>query len=70
MTGEEIAKAGLLGDDYWLYVVEQCHDAKGTLFHAWKNPAAVFADVTRDVAFIQIPGSALSAARKDEVVDA
>ena len=63
MTGQEIARAGLLGDDYWLYVVDECNDGNGSLFHAWRNPAAVFADATQDVAVIRIPGSALSEAR-------
>jgi len=68
MTGQEVAKAGLLGDDYWLYVVDKCNDGGGTLFHAWRNPAIVFADAAQDVAVVRIPGSALSAAR--EVVSA
>ncbi|HZQ77190.1 MAG TPA: helicase-related protein [Acidimicrobiia bacterium] len=68
MTGQEIAKAGLLGNDYWLYVVDQCNDGNGTLFHAWRHPAVVFADAAQDVAIVRIPGSALSAAR--EVVPA
>ena len=64
MTGQEVARAGLLGDDYWLYVVDQCHDSVGTLFHHWQNPASVFADATKDVAVVSIPGSALAAARE------
>jgi superfamily II DNA or RNA helicase len=64
MTGQEVARAGLLADDYWLYVVEQCQDSVGTLFHSWQNPASVFADATKDVAIVRIPGSALSAARE------
>jgi hypothetical protein len=66
MTGQEVAKAGLLGQDFWLYVVDQCHDGSGTLFHAWRDPAAVFADATHDVAIVRIPGSALAAARGDK----
>jgi superfamily II DNA or RNA helicase len=64
MTGQEVARAGILGDDYWLYVVDQCHDSIGTLFHHWQDPASVFADATKDVAVVQIPGSALKAARE------
>jgi superfamily II DNA or RNA helicase len=64
MTGQEVARAGLLGDDYWLYVVDQCNDSLGTLFHYWRNPALVFADATKDVAVVSIPGSALTAARQ------
>ncbi len=63
MTGEEVLKAGLLGENYWLYVVDQCHDGRGTLFHAWRDPALVFDGATKDVALVRIPGSALSAAR-------
>ncbi|MGA2805141.1 MAG: helicase-related protein [Acidimicrobiales bacterium] len=64
LTGQEIAKAGLLADDYWLYVVDNCNDGRGSLFHAWRNPAAVFADAAQDVAVVRIPGSALSAAKE------
>jgi superfamily II DNA or RNA helicase len=64
MTGQEVAKAGLLGDDYWLYVVDGCSDGSGSLFYAWRNPAAVFADAAQDVATVRIKGSALSAARE------
>jgi hypothetical protein len=64
MTGQEIAKAGLLADDYWLYVVDGCSDGRGSLFYAWRNPAAVFADAAQDVAAVRIPGSALSAAKE------
>src|SRR5487761_1182716 len=64
MTGQEVAKAGLLADDYWLYVVDGCSDGHGSLFHAWRNPAAVFADAAQDVAVVRIPGSALSAAKE------
>ena len=64
LTGNELAKAGLLGDDYWLYVVDRCAEG-GVLFAAYQNPAAVFAEAARDVAILKIPGSALKTA-KDE----
>ena len=64
LTGNEIVKAGLLGDEYWLYVVDQCRDG-GKLYAAYRNPAAVFADVTRDVTVVRINGSALEAARQE-----
>ena len=63
LTGQEIAKAGLLADDYWLYVVDGCKDGRGDLFYAWQNPAAIFAGAAQDVAVVRIPGSALSKAR-------
>ena len=48
LTGNELAKAGLLGDDYWLYVVDRC-DNGGVLYAAYQNPALVFAGATKDV---------------------
>lgn len=62
LTGNELAKAGLLGDDYWLYVVDQC-DAGGTLYAAYQNPAIVFVGATKDVPVLRITGSELKAAR-------
>ena len=64
LTGNEIVKAGLLRDEYWLYVVDRCCDG-GRLYAAYPNPASVFADVTRDVTVVRINGSALEAARQD-----
>ena len=63
LTGNEIARAGMLGDDYWLYVVDQCHDGSGTLFAAYQNPAELFAGLTKDVPLIRINGSDLKTAR-------
>ena len=65
LTGNEIVKAGLLGNEYWLYVVDECRDG-GSLYAAYQNPAAVFADVTKDVTVVQINGSALAAARQED----
>ena len=64
LTGNEIVKAGLLGDEYWLYIVDRCCDG-GRLYAAYQNPAAVFADVTRDVTVVRINGSALETARQE-----
>ena len=64
VTGNEIVKAGLLGDEYWLYVVDECRDG-GRLYAAYQNPATVFADVTKDVTVVRIKGSALAAARPE-----
>jgi hypothetical protein len=64
MTGAELATAGINGDDYWLYVVDHCEDGKGTLFGAWPDPAAVFAEAVKDVSLLRIPGSELDAARE------
>jgi hypothetical protein len=62
VTGNEMVKAGLLGDEYWLYVVDECRDG-GRLYGVYRNPAAVFDGVTTDVAAVRINGSALAAAR-------
>lgn len=59
LTGGEIAKAGLLGSDYWLYVVDQCHDGTGTLYAAYQDPAATFDGLTRDLPIFKIKGSDL-----------
>ncbi len=64
VTGNELAKAGLLGDDYWLYVVDQCHDGKGTLFAAFQDPAHVFAEAVQDIPLLRIKGSDLAAAKE------
>lgn len=59
LTGGEIAKAGLLASDYWLYVVEQCHDGLGTLFAAYQDPARTFHGLTQDLPIFKIKGSDL-----------
>ena len=63
LTGNELAKAGLLGDEYWLYVIDQCSSG-GSLYAAYQDPAIVFAEATRDVAVLKIAGSALKAAKE------
>ena len=65
LTGNELAKAGLLGDEYWLYVVDGCSDGKGVLYAAYQNPASVFADAARDVPILHINGSDLKQAREE-----
>ena len=65
LTGNEVAKAGILGDDYWLYIVDNCQDGAGTLFHAFQDPASVFEDTVQDVAVLKIAGSALVQARAE-----
>jgi hypothetical protein len=64
LTGNELAKAGLLAEDYWLYVVDGCNDGYGTLFAGYPNPALVFADAAKDKAILHINGSALKAAKE------
>ena len=62
LTGGELAKASQLGDDYWLYVVENCSDGQGQLYGAWQNPADTFRDSFTDVSIVRLPGSELKAA--------
>ena len=62
LTGGELAQASQLGDDYWLYVVENCSDGEGRLYGAWQNPAETFRDSFTDVSIVRLPGSELRAA--------
>ena len=64
VTGNELAKAAILGDDYWLYVTDQCYDGIGTLFAAYRNPAVVFADAAKDLPVLHIAGSELKAVKE------
>ena len=66
MTGNEVAKAAILGDDYWLYVTDHCRDGTGTLYAAYRNPASVFADAAKDVPVLRIAGSELKAAKEEQ----
>ena len=63
LTGGELEAARLMGDEYWLYVVEHCEDGTGTLFHAWQNPERVFRDSFKPVPVVRLLGSDLKAAR-------
>ncbi|MCY3952185.1 MAG: helicase-related protein, partial [bacterium] len=63
LTGNEIVKAGLLGNEYWLYVVDDCANG-GRLYAAYRSPAAVFADAAEDQTVVRIKGSDLAAARR------
>ena len=62
LTGGELARASQLGDEYWLYVVENCFDGEGRLYGAWQNPAETFRDSFTDVSIVRLPGSELKAA--------
>lgn len=64
LTGDEMIRAGILGDDYWLYVVDQCNDNVGTLSTVVRNPALAFEGLTKDVAVLRITGSDLMAAKQ------
>lgn len=62
LTGNEMVRAGLLGDDYWLYIVDSCSDG-GVLYFAYQNPADLFGDVSRDITSLHIKGSDLESVR-------
>jgi len=65
LTGGELATAAQFGDDYWLYVVENCVKGEGHLYAAWKNPAKTFHDSFTDVPVLRLSGSHLKAALAD-----
>ncbi len=65
LTGGELATAAQLGDDYWLYVVENCVDGEGRLYAAWRNPAKTFQGCFTDVPVLQLSGSRLKSALGD-----
>ncbi|MGC4857382.1 DUF3883 domain-containing protein, partial [Micromonospora sp. DT4] len=60
MTGNEVLIATQHRTDYWLYVVDQCHDSRGTLFGTYRDPVTTFADEIRNDAVFRVPGSTLS----------
>lgn len=62
LTGGELAKAQQLGEEYWLYVVENCIDGEGRLYGAWQNPAVTFRESFIDVPVVRLAGSELKAA--------
>ncbi len=62
LTGGELATAAQFGDDYWLYVVENCVNGEGHLYAAWQNPAKTFHDSFTDVPVLRLSGSHLKAA--------
>jgi hypothetical protein len=66
MTGNEVLIATQHGRDYWLYVVDQCHDSTGTLFGAYPDPVRTFGDLFTGQSVVRVPGSALTRARASE----
>jgi Domain of unknown function (DUF3883) len=63
LTANEVLIATQHGKDYWLYVVDQCHDATGTLYGAYPDPVRAFGDLSATHVIVHVPGSALKAAR-------
>ncbi|MBK3576530.1 DUF3883 domain-containing protein [Streptomyces sp. MBT65] len=63
LTGNEVLMAMQHRRDFWLYVVDQCNDGRGTLFGSFRDPIDVFAGDIRGDAVFRIPGSSLRTAR-------
>ncbi len=62
LTGGELIQAAQLGDQYWLYVVDNCFDGKGRLFGRWQNPVEVFHEWLEDTPVYRLAGSRLKQA--------
>jgi superfamily II DNA or RNA helicase len=63
MTGNEVLMATQHRGDFWLYVVDQCHDGTGSLYGRYRDPAVVFAADMTGEAIFKVPGSSLKLAR-------
>lgn len=66
MTSNEVLIATQHGRDYWLYVVDQCHNGHGSLYGSYPDPARTFVDLSTESVIIHVPGSALKAARRNQ----
>ena len=62
LTGGELVQAAQRGDDYWLYVVDECADGIGHLYGRWQNPIRTFPGGFIDIPLWRLPGSQLKAA--------
>jgi superfamily II DNA or RNA helicase len=65
MTGNEVLIATQHRADYWLYVVDECHNGSGRLYGAYKDPAVLFAGDMSGDAIFRVPGSSLARANGD-----
>ena len=59
LTPQELIQAELLGDKYWLYIVDRCADGKGTYFGEFQNPAESFETEFEERRVHHLKGSAL-----------
>ena len=66
LTGNELLVATQHGRNYWLYVVDECHDGRGRLYGTYPDPARTFSDLSTGQVIVHVPGSALKAARDTE----
>ncbi len=62
LTGGELIQAAQLGDQYWLYVVDNCIDGQGRLYGRWQNPVEVFHEWLEDTPVYRLAGSRLKQA--------
>lgn len=60
MTGNEVLMATQHRSDFWLYVVDQCHNGAGELFSAYRDPANLFSAEMLGEAVFRVPGSSLT----------
>jgi superfamily II DNA or RNA helicase len=65
LHGNEVLVGGQLGDEYLLWVVDQCEEG-GETYGLYRNPIELFAGHMHDLGTVQIPGRALSEARNEE----
>ncbi|MGH8525903.1 MAG: DUF3883 domain-containing protein, partial [Gammaproteobacteria bacterium] len=66
MTGNEVLIATQHRHEYWLYVVDNCHDGRGALFGSYPDPVGTFRADIKSEAIFRVPGSSLKAARDRE----
>lgn len=66
MTANEVLIATQHGNEYWLYVADQCNDSTGTLYGVYQDPVRTFAHLSTSTVIAHVPGSALKAARDSE----
>ncbi len=66
MTGNEVLVATQHGGNYWLYVVDRCHDGVGTLYGVYPDPVRQFGALATSSVVVHVPGSALKTARENE----
>ncbi len=66
MTGNEVLIATQHGRNYWLYVVDRCHDGVGTLYGAYPDPVGTFGDLFTKSVVVHVRGSDLKVAKDSE----
>ncbi len=66
LTGNEILIATQQGNDYWLYVIDECSNGEGNVYGVYRDPIATFDGIIKQDAIFTVPGSALKAARDGE----